>query len=320
MTTPESVDRRQLLKNALVALDEMQAKLDAVERARTEPIAIVGMGCRYPGGVNSPDDYWRLLVDGVDAIRPIPTSRLDTSMYADADVPTQWYGGFLDSVDGFDPQFFGISPREALSLDPQQRLVLEVGWEALENAGQAPDQLNGSSGGVFIGISTNDYAQLLRQGGASQLDVYSATGSALNAAPGRLSYTLGLNGPCMAIDTACSSSLVALHLACHSLRSRECDFALAGGVNTVLMPEAFICFLRWGMMASDGRCKTFDVAADGFVRSEGCGIIVLKRLSDAQANGDRILAVIRGSAVNQDGRSSGLTVPNGPAQEAVIRK
>lgn len=319
-STPEQVDRKQLLKNVLVALDEMQAKLDAVEYARREPIAVVGMGCRFPGGANSPDAYWQLLRDGVDAVRELPPERRLIDSYADLDdVPETWYGGFLDNVDQFDPAFFGISPREATSLDPQQRMVLEVGWEALENAGQPPDQLNGSLTGVFVGISTNDYAQLMKLGGPEQMDVYTATGSALNAAPGRLAYTLGLNGPSIAVDTACSSSLVAIHLACQSLRNNECNMALAGGVNSILMPEAFICFNRWGMMAPDGHCKTFDAAADGFVRSEGCGIIVLKRLSDAVANGDNVLAIIRGSAVNQDGRSSGLTVPNGPAQQAVLR-
>ena len=237
-----------------------------------------------------------------------------------ADQNIAWYGGFLDQIDRFDPKFFGITPREATSLDPQQRLVLEVSWEALERAGLAPDRLNGSLTGIFLGITTNDYAQLAKLGGPQQLDVYTATGTALNAAAGRVAYTLGLQGPCMSIDTACSSSLVAVHLACQSLRNGESDLALAGGVNAILTPDAFVCFSKWGMMAPDGRCKTFDARADGFVRGEGCGIVVLKRLSDAVANGDHILAVIRGSAVNQDGRSSGLTVPNGLAQQAVLRR
>ncbi len=204
-------------------------------------------------------------------------------------------------------------------MDPQQRLVLEVSWEALERAGQAPDKLHGSQTGIFIGITTNDYGQLALLANPSQLDAYVATGGALNVAPGRVAYTLGLQGPSVAVDTACSSSLVAIHLACQSLRSGESNLALAGGVNALLRPEAFVCFKSWGMMSPDGHCKTFDARADGFVRGEGCGIIVLKRLSDALANGDNILALIRGSAVNQDGKSSGLTVPNGRAQEAVIR-
>jgi malonyl CoA-acyl carrier protein transacylase len=313
----EPNDRKLLLKNALMALDEMQSRLDAVEQSKTEPIAIVGMGCRFPGGANNPQAYWELLRDGVDAIREVPTNRWNTQDYEDLNIA--WYGGFLENIDQFDPQFFGIAPREAASMDPQQRLALEVTWEALEHAGQAPDKLAGSQTGVFIGVTTNDYAQLVKQAHPTDMDIYSATGTALNAVAGRLAYTLGLHGPCMAIDTACSSSLVAIHLAMQSLRNKECDLALAGGVNATLVPENFICFAGWGMMAPDGRCKTFDVDANGFVRGEGCGIIVLKRLSDALANDDHILAVIRGSAVNQDGRSSGLTVPNGPAQQQVVR-
>lgn len=311
-------DRKALLKNALVALDEMQAKLDAVERQKKEPIAIVGMSCRFPGGANNPDAYWELLRNGVDAIREFPAERANVQEYAGKD--TVWYGGFLDDIDQFDAQFFGISPREANTMDPQQRLVLEVAWEALENAGIAPDQLSGSLTGVFIGVTTNDYAQLVKQSSGLDMDIYSATGTALNVTAGRLAYLLGLQGPCAALDTACSSSLVAIHLACQSLRNRDSDMVITGGVNATLAPENFICFTGWGMMASDGRCKTFDSRADGFVRGEGCGIIVLKRLSDALADGDRILAVIRGSAVNEDGHSSGLTVPNGVAQQAVIRR
>ncbi len=200
------------------------------------------------------------------------------------------YGGFLDRVDLFDPAFFGISGREAESMDPQQRLLLEVTWEALENAGIAATGLRGSAAGVFVGLTTSDYARLAIAADSADLDVYTATGGALNVAAGRLSYVFGLNGPAMAVDTACSSSLVAVHLACQSLRERECDFALAGGVNVLLTPEPFICLAKWGMMAPDGRCKTFDERADGFVRGEGCGIIVLKRLSDALTAGDRVLA------------------------------
>ncbi len=311
-------ERRALLQNALQAIEDLQAKLEAVERARTEPIAIVGLSCRFPGGANDPEAYWQLLREGRDAIGPAPTDRWETADFADQNIA--WYGGFLDQIDRFDPKFFGITPREATSLDPQQRLVLEASWEALERAGIAPDRLNGSLTGIFLGITTNDYAQLAKLGGPQQLDVYTATGTALNAAAGRVAYTLGLQGPCMAIDTACSSSLVAVHLACQSLRNGESDLALAGGVNVILTPDAFVCFSKWGMMAPDGRCKTFDARADGFVRGEGCGVLVLKRLSDAVANGDHILALIRGSAVNQDGRSSGLTVPNGLAQQAVLRR
>ena len=326
VTNGPSNDRRALLQNALRALDEMQAKLDRVERDRNEPIAIIGMSCRFPGGANDPEAYWRLLRDGVDVIKEVSAERWKAAGYGDdllsdpAVKSAPWYAGMLDQVDQFDPRFFGITPREATSMDPQQRLVLEVSWEALERAGQAPDQLAGSQTGMFLGISTSDYSQFARQIDIRQLDVYSATGSALNIAAGRVAYTLGLRGPCMSVDTACSSSLVAVHLACQSLHNRESDLALAGGVNIILMPEGFVCFTRWGMMASDGHCKTFDARADGFVRSEGCGMIVLKRLSDAIANGDNVLALIRGSAINQDGRSSGLTVPNGLAQQELIRR
>jgi acyl transferase domain-containing protein len=204
-------------------------------------------------------------------------------------------------------------------MDPQQRLLLEVSWEALENAGIAAGNLRGSSTGVFVGITTSDYARLGMENDSTDLDIYSATGGSLNVAAGRISFVLGLNGPAIAVDTACSSSLVALHLACQSLRDRGCDLALAGGVNMLLTPEPFICLAKWGMMAADGRCKTFDERADGFVRGEGCGVVALKRLSDALPAGDRVLALIRGTAINQDGASSGLTVPNGLAQQAVVR-
>ena len=217
----------------------------------------------------------------------------------------------------FDAAFFGISPREALSLDPQHRLLLEVSWEALEDAAQAPSALLGSSTGVFIGISTHDYARLLESAG--EVSAYFGTGNAFSTAAGRLSYTLGLTGPSLAIDTACSSSLAAIHAACQSLRLEECEQALAGGVNLILTPENSLVFSQARMLAPDGRCKVFDAAADGYVRGEGCGVILLKPLSDALRDGDPIQAVIRGSAVNQDGRSNGLTAPSGLAQQRVIR-
>jgi acyl transferase domain-containing protein/acyl carrier protein len=323
--TPPPSDRRALLREALEAVEQMQAKLDAERRRASEPIAIVGMACRFPGAVTTPEAYWTLLHDGVDAVGEVPADRWDAAARARLargvdGKPLVHHGGFLADIDRFDPKFFGIAPREATTMDPQQRLVLEVAWEALERAGQAPDRLAGSATGVFLGITTGDYADLVKAAGPEALDVYMATGNAHNAAAGRVSYVLGLNGPSMAVDTACSSSLVAVHLACQSLRTGESRLALAGGVNVILTPDPFVIFSRWGMMAPDGRCKTFDARADGFVRSEGCGIVVLKRLSDAQADGDEILAVIRGSAVNQDGASSGLTVPNGLAQQAVVRQ
>ena len=312
------------LSQAAAAATEPKAAAPAA--ALDEPIAIVGMGLRLPGDADSPEKYWELLRNGVDAITQVPPDRWDIDAYYDPDPaqPGKMYtrhGGFVRDVDRFDPAFFGISPREAVSLDPQQRLLLEVSWEALERAGQSPEKLVGSRSGVFVGISTNDYGQLFaKMDDPSRLDAYVGTGNSLSVAAGRLSYVLGLQGPSMAIDTACSSSLVAIHLACSSLRNRECELALAGGVNLILTPELTINFCRARMLATDGRCKTFDAAADGYVRGEGAGMIVLKRLSDAVAAGDRILAVIRGSAVNQDGRSSGLTVPNGPAQQTLLRE
>jgi acyl transferase domain-containing protein/SAM-dependent methyltransferase/acyl carrier protein len=313
-------------KQALLTIQKMQARIDALERTRNEPLAVIGLGCRFPGGADSPDAFWRLLRDGQDAIVEVPADRWDIDAYydADPDVPGKTYtrrGGFLGSVDGFDPQFFGISPREAAQLDPQQRLLLEVCWETLEHANLVPEQLLGSFTGVFVGITSPEYAGLtLWSADEAHIDAYSGTGGSLSVAAGRLSYVLGLTGPCMSLDTACSSSLVSVHLACQSLRLGECDLALAGGVNLMLGPELHINFSKARMLAPDGRCKAFAEAADGYGRGEGCGVIALKRLSDAQADGDRVLALIRGSAINHDGPSGGLTVPNGPAQEKVIRR
>jgi acyl transferase domain-containing protein/acyl-CoA synthetase (AMP-forming)/AMP-acid ligase II/acyl carrier protein len=300
-----------------------KAVLQHQQEQKENDIAIVGIGCRFPGG-NNPEAFWRLLHDGVDAISEVPSERWDANTFYDSNratpgkMNTRW-GGFLEKIDQFDAQFFGISPREAESLDPQQRLLLEVTWEALENAGKAPDKLAGSNTGVFVGISNYDYSQLQSKQ-VGQLDAYTGTGNAFSIAANRLSYLLDLHGPSWAVDTACSSSLVAVHQACQSLRQQECGLALAAGVNLILTPRVTITFSQAGMMANDGRCKTFDASADGYVRSEGCGVVVLKRLCDAQRDGDNILAVIKGSAVNQDGRSNGLTAPNGTAQQTVIRQ
>jgi myxalamid-type polyketide synthase MxaE and MxaD len=311
------------IKRAIVEIRDLRARLEAVERAANEPIAIVGLGCRFPGA-DGPDAYWRLLRVGTDAISKVPIDRWDVdALYdPDPDAPGKIYarhGGFLDQVDRFDAAFFGISPREAVSLDPQQRLLLEVAWEALEHGGIAPDTLGGAPGGVFLGLTSAEYGTLHLNGTIADITAYVGTGNALSVAAGRLSYFLGLQGPSMVVDTACSSSLVAVHLACHSLRRDECRVALAGGANVILRPEPTVNFCRARMLAPDGRCKTFDAAADGYARGEGAGIIVLKRLSHAVADGNRVLAVILGSAVNQDGRSGGLTVPNGVAQERLIR-
>jgi acyl transferase domain-containing protein len=282
-----------------------------------ELIAIIGIGCRFPGA-DGPTGFWRLLSDGVDAITEIPPDRWDADAFYDPNgtATTRW-GGFLDQVDQFDPQFFGISPREAARMDPQQRLLLEVAWEALEDAGQVPERLEGSRTGVFVGISTSDYGHLhLDQ--PAQIDAYSGTGNAFSIAANRISYAHDFRGPSMAIDTACSSSLVAIHQACRSLRDDECTLALAGGVNVILSPAIGVNFSKAGVMAADGRCKTFDARADGYVRGEGAGIVVLKPLSRALADGDPIYAVIRGSAINQDGRTNGLMAPNRHSQEAVL--
>ena len=317
MTQPGSSSLSPL-KQALLAIDELQARLDAAERRRSAPIAVIGLGCRFPGGAIDPAAFWRLLAEGRNAVSAVPTDRWAADH--GADLPGTRWGAFLQRVDEFDPEFFGIAPREAVSIDPQQRLLLEVAWEALEHAGVAPDRLVSSPTGVFVGLARSDFAQLqLASGDTTRLDAYYSSGIAHSMAAGRLSYVLGLQGPSVAVDTACSSSLVAVHLAVQSLRTRECNLALAGGVALLLTAENTVSFARAGMLTGDGRCKTFDAAADGFVDGEGCGVLVLKRLDDALADGDQILAVIRGSAVNQDGPSGGLTVPNGPAQEAVIR-
>ncbi|ATB41074.1 type I polyketide synthase [Cystobacter fuscus] len=316
----EHLDSLLHQESPLAATTEARA-----EAAPDEPIAIVGMACRMPGGADTPEAFWRLLKEGTDAIAEIPADRWDVESWYDPDpeVPGKMYvraGGFLREVDRFDPRFFGISPREAESMDPQQRLMLEVAWEALERAGQDVSALKGSRTGVFVGVTAADYARVILQGPAEQVDAWFASGTSLNAVAGRVSYLLGLQGPSLVVDTACSSSLTALHLACQSLRSGESTRALAAGVNVILSPESMLAVSKARMLAPDGRCKTFDASANGFARAEGCGVLVLERLSDAKARGSNILAVIRGSAVNQDGPSSGLTVPNGQAQRAVIQQ
>ena len=291
--------------------------------AQNEPIAIVGIGCRFPGA-KDPLAFWQLLRDGVDAITEVPAERFSLDTFYDPDpqapgkMSTRW-GGFLEQVDQFDPHFFGISPREAARMDPQQRLLLEVAWEALEDGGQVRERLAGTQTGVFIGISNNDYGRI-QLNDPYRIDAYAGTGNALSIAANRLSYLFDFRGPSIAVDTACSSSLVAVHLACRSLWNGESTLALAGGVNLILAPAITINFSKAGVMAPDGRCKAFDARANGYVRSEGAGLVVLKPLSKALAEADPIYAVIRGSAVNQDGRSNGLMAPNPLAQEAVLRE
>ncbi|WP_404785485.1 aminotransferase class I/II-fold pyridoxal phosphate-dependent enzyme [Altericista sp. CCNU0014] len=284
-----------------------------------EPIAVIGIGCRLPGA-NNPQEFWKLLHDNVDAISEVPPSRWDLNAFYDPDptqphkMNTRW-GGFLENVDRFDPTFFGITPREANTIDPQQRLILEVAWEALEDAGQVPQQLSGSKTGVFIGISSHDYSSLVTSD-----DPYALTGNVNCIAANRISYVFNFRGPSLAVDTACSSSLVAVHLACQSIWNQESTLALAGGVQVILSADLSVSFSKAGLMAPDGRCKPFDAKANGYVRSEGAGTVLLKPLSQAQKDGDRIYAVILGTAMNQDGRSNGLSAPNPEAQEAVVRE
>ena len=285
-----------------------------------EPIAIIGIGCRFPGAEN-PQQFWEMMRDGVDAITEVPPSRWDLPQYYDADsskpgkANTRW-GGFLKDVQSFDPQFFGISPKEAVTMDPQQRLLLEVAWETLEDAGQIPEELKGSKTGVFIGIGTHDYSIMMWQQPVSE--PYATTGTGNCIAANRLSYAFDFKAPSLAVDTACSSSLVAVHLACQSIWAGESDYAIAGGVNVLLLPTVMVGFCKGGFISPDGRCKSFDESANGYTRGEGAGLVFLKPLAQAQADGDEIYGVIHSSAVNQDGFSSGIAAPNQKAQEAVL--
>jgi len=326
MDHPRLSDAADYLLGDVLGLSQQasdtSAPAPAVAARTDEPIAIVAVSCRFPGAPD-PEAFWELLSGGVDAIREVPEDRFDIDEFYDPDPETPGktytrFGGFLDGIDGFDPEFFGISPREAVWIEPQQRLVLETVWEGLERAGYAPAALRGSRTGIFVGVAANEYAHLLSAEPIDKIEPYFITGNALNAISGRVAFALGLEGPAVAVDTACSSSLVAVHQACQALHSGDCDVALAGGVNVLLSPVTVVAASRARMLSPVGRCKTFDASADGYVRSEGCGILVLKRLSDAQRDGDRVCAVIPSTAVNQDGASSGLTVPNGRAQQRLI--
>lgn len=316
-----TIDPTTLMRNALLEIERLQRKLGESQQQMHEPIAVVGMGCRF-AGVNSPDELWQSLLDGNDGVGEVPADRWDAERYFDPDPDASGRiycrtGSFLDDIASFDAGFFGISAREAVMLDPQQRMLLEVVWEAVERAGIAASALKGSATGMFAGVMHQDYAHRIRN--AADVDLYTAAGNAPSVLAGRISHVLGLHGPSLTIDTACSSSLVAVHLACAALRARECDIAIAGGVNVVLSPLSTAAECRAHMLSPSGRCRSFGHGADGFVRGEGCGVVVLQRVGDAQASGRMIEALIAGSAVNHDGRSAGLTVPNEHAQRELVR-
>ncbi|MEZ5007184.1 MAG: beta-ketoacyl synthase N-terminal-like domain-containing protein [Chitinophagales bacterium] len=316
-----------ILKKSLVTIKKLEAEVNGLKNSANEPIAIIGMGCRMPGDVHSPEDLWNLLVNKKDTITEIPKDRWDADSIYDEDPLTPGktnakHGSFLSNdVKTFDADFFGIPPREAKSIDPLQRMLLEVTQETLEKAGISPDSLRGSKTGVFLGLGNSDYMQArLRSGHLEDVDVYDATGVPFATAAGRLSYMFDLQGPSFALDSACSSAIVGMHLAANSLRNKESNLAIVGAANLILTPELYVGLSKLGSLATDGKCKAFDENADGYVRGEGCGVVILKRLSEAEADGDNVLAIIKGSAVQHDGLSNGFTAPNPEVQLKVIQE
>ena len=321
--THESNNALSPNKQALLKIRELRQQLADAQQVSGEPIAIVSIACRFPRQSTTPEQFWQTLIDQTDEVSEIPADRWDLEAFYDddADVPGKMYarrGVFLDDLDMMDPEFFGISPREATWVDPQQRLLMEVSWEAMERAGWTPGRI-GQRAGVFVGWMHNDY-QNEASDSFLNLNPYIATGAAGSFLPGRLAYYLGLQGPSIAVDAACSSSLVALHLACQSLQRHDCDHALVGGVNAICSPTTNILTCKLKALSPTGQSRAFDAAADGYLRGEGCGVVGVRRLSDAQRDGDPILAVIRGSSVGHNGASSGLTAPNPHAQQQVIRQ
>ncbi|MDR3538264.1 MAG: polyketide synthase [Acetobacteraceae bacterium] len=310
------------LRDAVRTIQALRARVAALQAEHNPPVAVVGMACRFAGAAD-PAALWQVLANGIDTVRPTPPDRWDNAAWfsADPDAPGRIAfreAAFIDDIDGFDNALFGIAAREAAGMDPQHRLLLELVWSALEDAALRPDGLSGSATGVFLGMNGGDH-MLATLGAPDRLGTHALAGAVGSIGAGRIAYALGFTGPAMVVDTACSSSLVAVHLAVQALRRGECSMALAGGVHLMLAPNVSVALSRARMMAPDGRCKAFDTAADGFGQGEGGGMVVLKRLPDALAAGDRVLAVIAGSALNQDGRSAGITAPNQRAQEAVMR-